>query len=106
MKRLNSLTSLQATKPWPLLTCVVAGSAAWAAEIELVYESKGKRVASRSAAIRALSLELKNRHRVVLAPALLMLVGGAILGLRRHRRKAGPWGRGDLPHGGLLDQWR
>jgi hypothetical protein len=33
-------------------------------------------------AMRELSLDLKNRHREILLPAVLMLVGGLILGFR------------------------
>ena len=34
-------------------------------------------------AMRALSLDLKNRHRVILVPALVMFAGGLILGFSR-----------------------
>jgi len=34
-------------------------------------------------AMRALSLKLKNRHREILVPALVMFVGGLILGFSR-----------------------
>ena len=47
-------------------------------------------------AMRALSLDLKNRHRETLVPALVMFVGGLILGFSR-RPIAEP---GTAPNGG------
>ena len=41
-------------------------------------------------AMRELSLDLKNRHRLVLIPALLMLAGGLVLGFRRSARPEKP----------------
>ena len=48
-------------------------------------------------AMRALSLDLKNRHREVLLPALVMFVGGFILGFSRRVVVAEPCA---APNGG------
>jgi hypothetical protein len=40
-------------------------------------------------AMRELSLALKNRHRVVVDPALLMLFGGIVAGFSSRRQKGG-----------------
>jgi len=38
-------------------------------------------------AMRALSLDLKDRHRVVFGPALLMLAGGLVAGFSQRKQK-------------------
>ena len=38
-------------------------------------------------AMRELSLDLKDRHRVIIAPALLMLVGGLVAGFSQRKQK-------------------
>lgn len=38
-------------------------------------------------AMRNLSLDLKDRHRVIIAPALLMLVGGLVAGFSLRKQK-------------------
>jgi hypothetical protein len=53
-------------------------------------------------AMRALSLDLKNRHREILVPALVMFVGGLILGFSRRpiaERVASPNGGPTMPVG-------
>ncbi len=40
-----------------------------------------------SGAMRELSLALKDRHRVILVPALLMLVGGLVAAFSQRRQK-------------------
>jgi hypothetical protein len=38
-------------------------------------------------AMRSLSLDLKDRHRVIVIPALLMLTGGLVAGLSQRKQK-------------------
>ena len=40
-----------------------------------------------SRAMRDLSLDLRDRHRVIIAPALLMLTGGLIAGFSQRKQK-------------------